>query len=393
MTVELKPLGNKCNIECTYCYQKFMREDEKPAPYNIQLMLNTADKALLGGKKPHFAMFGGEPLLVPIGDLEVFFKYGFEKYGRNGIQTNGSLITEDHINLFSKYSVSVGISIDGPNSLNDARRIGSIENTRTVTRKTEENISKLVSSNIIPSLIITLHRINYSQLDTFLSWIKYLENKGIKHINFHFMENDDANDLILKEEELTDFVMKILSLNSRIRFRMFDDIQKLLIVHGEELQEGEGVSCIWNGCDPYTTPAVQGVKGDGSLGNCGRTNKTGIDYLKADERGNERVRALFSTPQEYKGCQGCNFFYACKGHCPGEGEFKDWRNRTEFCGTIKAIFMEFENRIEKIGRVPISKNEELRKKLELEVLGGEGWDGQHVDVEHGDSYSFEVEVR
>lgn len=394
MTIELKPLGNKCNIECTYCYQKFMREDEITSQYNIPLMLNTADKALIGARKDskHFSVFGGEPLLVPINDLEKLFKHGFEKYGRNNIQTNGTLITESHINLFRKYNVFVGISIDGPNSLNDARRVGNIEATRENTRKTEENISKLLSVNIVPSLIVTLHRINYSQLDVFLDWIKYLEEKGIKYLRLHFMENDDCNDLVLKEEELTNFVMKILELNSSIRFDIFDDIQKLLLYKEEELEDQGGVSCTWNGCDAYTTPAVQGIKGDGSLGNCGRTNKRGIDYLKADEHGKERVRALFYTAQEYKGCKDCRFFYACKGHCPGEGEFKDWRNRTEFCGTIKAIFTEFENRIEKIGRVPISKNEGLRKKLELEVLGGEGWDGVHNDVAHGDIYYFEVPV-
>lgn len=390
MTVEMKPLGNACNISCTYCYQKFMREDEKVGQYNIPLMLKTADNALVGAKEPSFSMFGGEPLLIPINDLEKFFKHGFEKYGRNGIQTNGTLITESHISLFLKYNVSVGISIDGPNSLNDARRIGNIENTRRSTRKTEENISKLLSSNIVPSLIVTLHRINYSQLGVFLNWIKYLEEKEIKYINFHFMENDDADNLKLSEEELIDFVLRILSLNSTIRFRMFDDIQKLLLYHGKEL---EGISCIWNGCDPYTTPAVQGVKGDGSLGNCGRTNKTGVDYLKADIHGKERVQGLYLTPQTMGGCNGCRFFYACKGHCPGEGIGNDWRNRTEHCETIKAIFTEFEKRIEKIGRIPISKNEELRKKLELEVLGPEFNNNEHNDVAHGDIFEFEVPVK
>lgn len=392
MTVEMKPLGNKCNIECGYCYQKFMREEEKTSPYNIPLMLQTADKALIGGKKKtrQFSMFGGEPLLVPINDLEVFFKHGFEKYGRNGIQTNGTLITDAHISLFIKYNVSVGISIDGPNSLNDARRVRTIEGTRENTRKTEENISKLIHNNIVPALIVTLHRINFSQLDIFLQWIKYLDEKGIKHIRLHFMENDDCNDLILKETELTEMIMAVLSLNSKIRFDIFDDIQKLLLYHGEDLEEEGGVSCVWNACDPYTTAAVQGVKGDGSLGNCGRTNKRGVDYLKADNYGKERYLALFQTPEEYKGCQGCRFFYACKGHCPGEGEGGDWRNRTDFCETIKAIYKEFERRIEVIGKTPISKNKELREELENKVLGVID---RSNDVEHGDSYNFEVEVQ
>lgn len=388
MTVELRPLANKCNIKCTYCYQQFMRKNDEEKDYNIPLMLSTADKALVGAKEnAHFVMFGGEPLLIPIGDLEKFFIHGKEKYERNGIQTNGSLITESHIKLFHNYNVSVGISIDGPGSLNDARESGTREATKANTRKTEEAIVKLIAAGIMPALIVTLHRVNYSQLETFLYWLIYLEQIGIRHINLHFLENDNADSLVLKEEELTHFIMEILNLNLKIRFDIFDDIQTLLLYDSEK--KLESVSCTWNGCDPYTTSAVQGVKGDGSLGNCGRTNKTGIDYLKADRYGNERLLALYNTPEEYKGCKGCRFFFACKGHCPGEGEQKDWRNRTEHCGTIKAIYTEFENRIEKAGKVPISKNEEKRKKLEEKLVGKE----VNSNSPHEDVYRFEVETR
>ena len=50
-----------------------------------------------------FILFGGEPLLTDIDDLETIFKWGFEKYGGNGIQTNGTLITDRHIEMFKNY--------------------------------------------------------------------------------------------------------------------------------------------------------------------------------------------------------------------------------------------------------------------------------------------------
>ena len=54
-----------------------------------------------------FSIFGGEPLLAPIEHLREVFEFGFERFGKNGIQTNGSLITDDHIELFLKFNVSV----------------------------------------------------------------------------------------------------------------------------------------------------------------------------------------------------------------------------------------------------------------------------------------------
>ncbi len=80
--------------------------------------------------------------------------------------------------------------------------------------------------------------------------------------------------------------------------------------------EDHGTSCIWNACDPYTTQAVRGVAGQGQRNNCGRTNKDGIDFGKADTPGYERYLALYQTPQEAGGCSGCSFFLMCKGQCP-----------------------------------------------------------------------------
>ena len=66
-----------------------------------------------------FTMFGGEALLVPEADLEELFRWGDERWGSNGIQTNGVLINDEHVRMFKAYKVHVGISMDGPGELND----------------------------------------------------------------------------------------------------------------------------------------------------------------------------------------------------------------------------------------------------------------------------------
>jgi len=130
MTVELRPLGVACNLACQYCYQQPQRDaGNQRTPYDLEKMKRAI--ARVGGP---FTLFGGEPLLMRFEDLEDVFTWGLEKFGANSIQTNGALIEERHIELFYRCKVSVGISIDGPDDLNDVRWNGGVEKTRKTTR-------------------------------------------------------------------------------------------------------------------------------------------------------------------------------------------------------------------------------------------------------------------
>src|SRR6185295_1144419 len=115
MGVELRPLGVSCNIGCSYCYQNPQRDAGNVAQsYDLERM-----KAAVERQGGPFTLFGGEPLLVPLPDLEELFRWGHEKYGGSSIQTNGALISDAHIRLFKTYNVDVGVSVDGPGLLND----------------------------------------------------------------------------------------------------------------------------------------------------------------------------------------------------------------------------------------------------------------------------------
>ena len=142
MSIEVRPLGVKCNIQCQYCYQNPQRDAGNiPNTFDLPKM-----KAALERAGSSFTIFGGEPLLVPEHVLEDLWAFGLERFGTNGIQTNGTLIDDRHIALFRKYSVSVGISVDGPDDLNDVRWAGSVELTRAATAKTHAAIERLVEA-------------------------------------------------------------------------------------------------------------------------------------------------------------------------------------------------------------------------------------------------------
>src|ERR1700751_3059405 len=122
MTVEVRPLGDKCNIKCRYCYQDSIRAAGNVAKgYDMEAMLATLD-----GLEQPFSLFGGEIMMVDDADLERLMAFGHERHGGSGLQTNGTLVEDRHLELFRKYRVRVGISLDGPGPLNDVRWAGSL---------------------------------------------------------------------------------------------------------------------------------------------------------------------------------------------------------------------------------------------------------------------------
>ena len=336
-----------------------------PPGYSVEAM-----KKGLTEQNYHFTLFGGEPLLTPIDDLEELWRWGLEKFKQNGIQTSGSCITEEHFELFDKYKVSVGISIDGPGELNDIRWAGTLEKTRETTESSSNALHRLLAAGKNPSIIVTLSMSNASpdRLETLLNWFCALDEKGLRHVNLHLMEIDDPEvreEWALSPEESADALLACSKLQpdlQQLTFQPIEGITKLL------LGDDEKSSCQWNACDPYTTRAVRGVGADGGKITCSRSNKAGVDMQKADVELLVRPIALYHTPQSSGGCQGCIYWYACKGLCPGEAIDRDWRKRTEHCETLQIVFGEFSERLASLGLEPISKDEKLRGRVEKRLL-------------------------
>ena len=341
MTIELRPLGVKCNIQCHYCYQNPQREAGAiPHSYDMDSM-----KAGIGKMGSAFTLFGGEPLLIPINDLEELWSWGLQQFGRNSLQTNGALINDRHIEMFKRLKVSVGMSIDGPGELNDIRWAGTLEGTRRTTARTERALARLCEEGLIPSLIVTLQRGNAiaEKLELLCSWFFELEATGVRSVRLHLLEiesNSVRERYALSASENLAALLRIEAAAKELkslRISLFDDMRKLL--RGDDRR----ASCVWKGCDPYTTKAVQGIEGNGQSSNCGRTNKDGIDFVKGDTPGFERYLSLYQTPQSVGGCAGCRFFSMCRGQCPGTAIDGDWRNRTEHCEAWKGLFVHLES--------------------------------------------------
>ena len=352
MSFEIRPLGVQCNLRCQYCYQNPERDAEiAQKKFDREVLLKRVREA----DEP-FSMFGGEPLLTPLDDLEALWAAGYERWGQNSIQTNATLVTDHHLRLFERYNVSVGISMDGPGVLNDGRWAGSLEKTRSLTARSERAIERLCQAGIETSMIVTLHQLNASKerLPLLLAWLGYLDRVGVRTTRLHVLEVDDPaveQAYALSPEENLETLLQMEQLEGNLvqmQLDVFGEMTAMLMGRDNE------ASCVWRACDPYTTEAVQGLEGHGGTSNCGRTNKDGVGFEKAAAQGFERYLALYYTPQADGGCRDCRFFLMCKGQCPGTSIEGDWRMRTNDCETWKKLFVHLEKRMQESGEQPLS---------------------------------------
>ena len=321
MTIEYLAPGIKCDLSCTYCYQNSMRDAGNFGPKTDWDKV----RAEIDKQNQEFTVFGGEVLLTPKAHLKEVFEYGFNKFGKNGVQTNLLRLDDDHIKMFQDYRVHAGVSIDGYWPQNSPR------STKEETERIVANLHRLAKAKVSFSLIVTIHRMN--ALDNQLHYfIQDMLDIGVNSINYHDLEVEDESiqaELGLSQEETLDAFLRLYDKFHYLATHNaapFSDIRRLLTVINAD------ANCTWKACDVLTTPAVHGIMPDGSLANCGRAIKDGVNWVKnTDEHKSERYIALYNTPQEYGGCQGCQYFYACKGQCPGTAIDNDWRNKTSSC--------------------------------------------------------------
>lgn len=391
MSVEVNPVGLHCGRSCLYCYELPTRQGERnrrPGPVDhARVQLRVLEAAGPDG----FTLFGGEPLLASLEDLEKLWAFGLERYGKNGCQTDGHVIGEEHLALFKRYKVHVGFSIDGPGELNGARVAGTPEQTLEATNRSIAALRRCLAEGIGASLIVTLHRLNADgdRLPRLLTWLRDLAGAGLRSVRLHSLELDaGARHVALDlEQALAAFrACRAVAREAGLQLDIFTDMEK-------KLRDPEAsATCIWNDCDPWTTPAVHGIGPDGSRSLCQRVHKDGRQWAPMPGApARIRQAVLWATPQERGGCAGCRFFLACGGQCPGTAIGGDWRRRSSDCALWFALLSDVEAELVARGEQPASLapdlGERVARRLAWYAAGAAGGHGDaHGDAPHGDGH-------
>lgn len=116
-----------CNIDCRYCY---LTERGLKKRMSVAVLEKTLNNALADGLVSNqltLVWHAGEPLAVGCEHFEQLLACCSSVLDginfTHSIQTNGMLINDAWCDLFKRYNCQIGISIDGPQFINDAARV------------------------------------------------------------------------------------------------------------------------------------------------------------------------------------------------------------------------------------------------------------------------------
>lgn len=114
-----------CNLDCAYCYLPARKHKRDMTPEVATAIVSSIPGTWPSSGQLEIVWHGGEPLAIgPSGLLNLLAAFDplrREKRILHLVQTNATLITDEWCDLFVEHEISVGVSIDGPPTLNRNR--------------------------------------------------------------------------------------------------------------------------------------------------------------------------------------------------------------------------------------------------------------------------------
>jgi uncharacterized protein len=179
-----------CNINCSYCYLPQRSVTTVMAQDTIVTLFTKLFSS--GWMSPSLTVIwhAGEPLVVPVS----FYQTAFETIEtlrpgaleiRHSVQTNGLLITPAWCELFKKWNVGVGVSVDGPKHLHDLHRV--TRSGRGTFDRTIEGIRTL-RREAVPFHVITV--LSEGALNSPQEMLDFYVSEGIEDVCFNVEESE-----------------------------------------------------------------------------------------------------------------------------------------------------------------------------------------------------------
>jgi len=229
LALQVKPAGELCNSNCTYCYNSRSPEILKIMP---QAVLDNLLKKYIKYSPQHliFSWHGGEPTLAGL----TFFKKMQSQLNRlkvphqtitHMIQTNGTLLNYDFAKFFQQNDFKVSVSLDGPEKVHSLHR--QLKNGKNSFSLTMRGIKELKKAGITPAVISTVSQKNYQFAKEIL---KFFIKQGLYNISFSpVVYTSGADDISLADSQWLHFLRDIFYTwcsfnNPKIQIREINEI-------------------------------------------------------------------------------------------------------------------------------------------------------------------------
>ena len=320
----VKPVAADCNLECRYCFYKKVKEIY---PGNATRMTESTLEILLrkylemNFDVSSLCFQGGEPLLMDMNFYSLIPDL-FDRYANNGqtleisFQTNAVSITREWTRLFSLLHALVGVSLDGPKSINDAYRINDEGNGTFIDIM---NGIDCLREDDIPFNILAM--ITNKSIGNADSIYKFYLNENFKWIQFiPCVEVDPHTNKLsshsITSEEFGRFYSSLFDMwfengYPDVSIRLFEDILFYLV-------DGVTISCNYKEkCDGYLL-----IEHNGDVYPCDFfvNSKWKIGNINNDSFPDLLTKPLRTKFMNLKSslalhCRDCRYFDLCHGGC------------------------------------------------------------------------------
>ncbi|WCL82249.1 radical SAM protein [Saprospira sp. CCB-QB6] len=159
----------RCNLDCLYCYEKVSKTGQD---MSIEQFKELVELSLgqTSSDQLTFLFHGGEPTLLPIAWYEEALDYALalsKSLGKRvsfAMQSNLVRLKEEYIQLFQRYKIQLGVSLDQPVFLlDDSQRGGET--------KVFKNFRRLQAAKVKAGVLATINSSNYPNFYTLCEWL------------------------------------------------------------------------------------------------------------------------------------------------------------------------------------------------------------------------------
>lgn len=312
-----------CNLRCKYCF-------EENSQFNNHYEKNMSVKtALIAAQKyldylenehidsPQVIFYGGEPLVnwLVVKEVVKFMASKNSKIKFN-IVTNGTLINKEIASFIAQYDIEVGISLDGPKTINDTNRVFRIPE-KSVYDSVMEKIKLLQDNQVRYGLSITISEHLLERKEEVIEWIKNANLSSVFYNLYHYGEKTDKWEKLYNN--MSDYLIE-----------SYDNVAHLGIADGRINRKIDSLldqrfkfsDCAAVGANQLT------IKPNGDVIICHgyvKTNKYVLGNIK-----DQSISKLINHPQSnmwinnapiYNDkCINCEALYICGGGCSMQSE-------------------------------------------------------------------------
>ena len=360
-----------CNINCSYCYLPQRADKTVMQHSTVRALFEQLFASSWASQELTVIWHAGEPLVVP----PAFYESVFQTIAalcpdsvrlQHSMQTNGMLLSTEWCDLFKRWHVGVGVSIDGPRRLNDAQRL-----TRTGRSTFDQALAgiRLLRREGVPFHVISV--LSQTSMDASQELLDFYVAEGIEDVCFNVEESEGAhvsdllggNDPQRRFRVFLSMFWQLARQGGKIRFiREIDGmLARVFRPEGELVRNVQvepfgmlNVDC--SGNVSTFSPELLGLKNakynDFVIGNI---NADSLEEMRRSAAMRAMLRDIAAGVELCR--QSCEYFSVCGGGAPVNKLFENGSfesARTSFCeltqkapiDLILEAFSRFESRLE-----------------------------------------------